>query len=164
MVPLLLGVTLLIQFFHWVEHVAQVYQHWWLGYPIAASSGILFFLDLEWNHLIFNSAYLVLLVAIFLFGRKAFSTSQGATNVYLAGVGIQAYHTFEHVIRIWQYLTANCTPCKGILGWYFDGVYLHFAFNTVVLLFPLIAFVLLGFHRYLSRLPGLLTVPRAKES
>ena len=141
-------VALIIQFFHWIEHVAQVYQHWWLGLSIKESHGILFFLDLEWNHLIFNTLYFVLLMIVW--QKIRHSTSFGGNNFakYILGGGvlIQGYHTIEHLVRIVQYFKIGCTPCRGILGWYIDGVYLHFAFNTIVLVLPLIAFCLLGFR------------------
>ena len=140
--------ALAIQFFHWIEHIAQVYQHMWLALSIKESRGILFFLDLEWNHLIFNALYLVLLIIVW--QRARGSAHFGGNNLakYTLGGGmlIQGYHTIEHIVRIAQYFRTGCAPCKGILGWYIDGVYLHFTFNTFVLVLPLIAFCLIVFR------------------
>jgi len=139
--------TLLVQFLHYIEHLAQVYQHWWLSLPIKESKGILFFLDLEWNHFVFNFAYLVLLVVFFWFLLRKVS-SRAVMRFLIAGTLIQGYHSIEHAIRIWQHIQTACEPCKGILGWYIDGVYLHFAFNTLVLALPLVAFILLAQKRF----------------
>lgn len=137
----ILVLALLIQGFHWIEHLAQVYQHWWLSLPIKESKGILFFLDLEWNHLIFNFVYLLPLAAAWFLLRG--KVSRTAIWFLAVGVLVQSYHVIEHVVRIWQHLQTACEPCKGVLGWYIDGVYLHFAFNTLVLTLPLTAFILL---------------------
>lgn len=136
----ILALALVIQGFHWIEHLAQVYQHGWLSLPIKESRGILFFLDLEWNHFVFNSAYLVLLVAAWFLLRRI--SSRVATRFLVVGVFIQSYHLIEHIVRVQQHIQTACEPCKGILGWYVDGVYLHFTFNTLVLALPLVAFIL----------------------
>ena len=140
--------ALVIQFFHWIEHVAQVYQHMWLGLSIKESRGILFFLDLEWNHLVFNTLYLALLIIVWQGVRRFASFGRNNVAIYALGGGIliQGYHVIEHIVRIVQYFQIGCTPCKGILGWYIDGVYLHFIFNALVLALPLIAFCLLVFQ------------------
>lgn len=137
----ILALALAIQGFHWIEHFAQVYQHWWLSLPIKESKGILFFLDLEWNHFVFNFIYLLLLVAVwFLLRRKV---SRTVIWFLATGTLIQGYHLIEHTVRIWQHIQTACEPCKGILGWYIDGVYLHFTFNTLVFVLPLAVFILL---------------------
>ena len=140
--------ALVIQFFHLIEHIAQVYQHWLLGLSIKESRGILFFLDLEWNHLIFNALYFALLMIVWKKMRRSASFGENHVVTYTLGAGIlvQGYHVIEHIVRIAQYFKIGCTPCKGILGWYIDGVYLHFAFNTFVLVLPLIAFCFLMFR------------------
>lgn len=142
-------IALMAQTFHYVEHVAQVYQHWKLGLSIAESKGILFFLDLEWNHFIFNTLYLVLLIIVSfnLHKLKGYFGSRAALVVLDTCLFVQGYHSIEHAVRMVQYFSTGCTPCKGILGFYFDGVYLHFLFNTLVLILPLISFFMLGFHK-----------------
>ncbi|MEK7560408.1 MAG: hypothetical protein AAB539_00430 [Patescibacteria group bacterium] len=127
--------ALAYQILHWIEHIAQVYQHWWLGLPAKASHGILFFLDLEWNHFVFNTGYLLLLGAAWWLWRKNGLRSRLLDSTVI----IQSYHVFEHTVKIVQHVRTACEPCPGILGKYFDGVYLHFMFNTLVLLLPLAA-------------------------
>lgn len=144
--------ALMVQTFHMVEHVAQVYQHAILGLGIKDSHGILFFLDLEWNHFIFNSLYFALLAAVFFscgFHRRGGPATgkRLACIAFSAAFMIQGYHVVEHTVRMFQFFQIGCTPCKGILGNFFDGIYLHAALNTFVYLLPLIAFIVYGFHR-----------------
>ncbi|MBI4394087.1 MAG: hypothetical protein HY556_09885 [Euryarchaeota archaeon] len=145
-------IAVVVQAFHLVEHFAQVWQHAVQGLPAAASHGILFFLDLEWNHWIFNVAYLVaLLIVGWLLRRPGVrqvlrSRPFGATAIplFAVGVGVQLYHVVEHTVRMYQHLTLGCEPCPGTLAkggillgmGGFDGVYLHFAFNMTVALLP----------------------------
>lgn len=131
--------ALLVQALHEVEHVAQVYQRLWLGMGPQQAHGILFFLDVEWNHFLFNLGYLLLLslVALYLLIHPTFAREQLGKKLFWTGFFIQAYHVVEHTVRMGQFFELGCTPCPGILGWYFDLAYLHFAFNTAALLLPL---------------------------
>lgn len=130
-------IALSYETFHWIEHVAQIYQHWWLQVPIAESHGILFFFDLEWIHFLFNLFILSAFVLLIVF-RQNFSlhskTRAFVTASLIVGFAVQAYHFFEHIIRMVQHARVDCSPCPGFLGWYMDIVYLHFAFNTVAAL------------------------------
>ena len=147
-------VALLYQLFHWIEHVAQVYQHWLLGLPAPKSHGILFFLDFEWNHFVFNTGYLLALVIILFWiiaKRAGHSNMRFTILLLLLGVLIQGYHEIEHIVKIYQHLTVACDSCPGILGKRLDGVYVHFTFNTLVLALPLSAFFTGRFHNNLLR-------------
>lgn len=150
----LLSFALIVQFFHYTEHVAQVYQHWWHGLPIKESGGILYFLNLEWNHLIFNGIYLILLsltCIAYVILKKGSPPPLSSLQAILFLIGttilIQGYHIIEHIIRVSMHLKTGCEPCPGILGKFVDGIYLHFTFNTIVFLLPLIAAVILLRHR-----------------
>lgn len=139
-------IALIIQFFHYTEHLMQLYQHWWLKLPIKKSGGILYFLNLEWNHFIFNAIYLMLLSLVFIacviLKKRSYPLSSSfRTALYLLGITlvIQGYHVIEHIIRVSMHLKTGCEPCPGILGKFVDGIYLHFTFNTIVFLLPLIA-------------------------
>lgn len=147
----LFSFALIVQFFHYTEHVAQVYQHWWQGLPIKESEGILYFLNLEWNHLIFNGLYLALLSFVFI-AYAILLKKEGPlllpsvkTALFLIGITtiIQGYHVIEHVVRIGMHIKTGCEPCPGILGKFADGIYIHFTFNTAVFFLPLIAAVML---------------------
>ena len=151
--------ALAAQTFHMIEHVAQLYQHGILGWSIPASRGLVFFLDFEWNHWFFNATYLVLLFYVFL--QCKFYDSNGpasqrrfACYAFNAGLLVQGYHVIEHTVRIAQFLQTGCDPCKGILGWYFDGVYLHATLNTIVYALPLAAFFVYGFHSKMLSIVG----------
>lgn len=142
----LLVIALIVQFFHYTEHVAQVYQHWWHGLPIKESQGILYFLNLEWNHLIFNGTYLALLgltLIAYVILKKGSPPSLLFLRTVLLLIGttvfIQGFHVIEHIVRVGMHVKTGCEPCPGILGTFVDGIYLHFAFNTVVFFLPLIA-------------------------
>jgi hypothetical protein len=147
--------ALALQGGHYIEHLAQYYQHAFLYLSIKESHGILFFADLEWNHFVFNLLYFVLVayaaVKMEFFTARAFQGMRNAIyrNIFLGGVLLQGYHVLEHSGRIGQHLQTGCTPCPGFLGWYFDGIYLHFTYNSLTLFLPLIAFFGLGIHRQL---------------
>lgn len=153
--PWVFIIVLIIQFFHYTEHLTQMYQHWWQGLPIKESGGILYFLNLEWNHLIFNGAYLLLLGFVFIayiMLKKESTPLLPSFRVALFLIGttilIQGYHVIEHTVRVGMYIKTGCEPCPGILGRVIDGIYLHFTFNTVVFFLPLIAvFILLRTKR-----------------
>ena len=149
---LLVPAAFIFQTLHEVEHFSQIYQRWWLGVGPQMAHGILFFLDIEWNHFLFNTGYLLLLVLIaffLVFDRGAHAEVKKAAfgklglNLFWAGVIIQAYHVIEHTVRMGQFFQLGCTPCPGILGWYFDLAYLHFTFNTLTWLLPTPIFFLI---------------------
>ncbi len=157
-VVIVFGASLAYQILHWVEHAAQAYQHAWLGLSILRSHGIVFFLDLEWNHFVFNTLYWAGLGVVLFGAWRWWRGAARRTNPFafwgflIGGLGMQTYHQVEHTMRMIQHLQVGCEPCPGILGWYLDGVWLHFSLNTVVLAFPLLAFVAYGFHRKLLAL------------
>ncbi len=136
----------------------MVYQHGWLGLSILHTHGALFFFDFEWNHFIFNALAAAALIATF-FGtgmHRAASPARKKPLVFwgflLGGILLQGYHTIEHMVRLYQHLTLGCEPCLGILGSSVNFVYLHFAFNTVVLASSLAAFQAFGFLGALRRM------------
>jgi len=123
------------QSLHMVEHAAQMYQHIVLGLPPQLSNGLLFFLDLEWNHFLFNTLYLVLLAGLYrLLGVRPLPKLRQATATFYAlmvGLYVQTFHVTEHTYRLYQFITTGCTPCSGIIGGFFNMVHLHFVLNTV---------------------------------
>jgi hypothetical protein len=149
-------VALILQGGHMVEHVTQLYQHAFLYLPIKESHGVLFFFDLEWNHFDFNLLYFLLLawafIALAFFSKEAWQGGRKESffrYTFLLGFAVQGYHVLEHTARIGQMLQTGCTPCPGFLGWFFDGIYLHFTLNAITFLLPLIAFFGLNLHRAL---------------
>jgi hypothetical protein len=123
------------QSLHLVEHSAQLYQHMVLKLPPQLSSGLLFFLDLEWNHFIFNTLYFVLLACVFII-LGVWPTWRGTRRgllyyALIVGFYVQAYHVVEHSYRLYQFATIGCTPCTGIIGGFFNMVHLHFVLNLL---------------------------------
>jgi hypothetical protein len=144
--------AILVQVFHMLEHFAQIYQHAILGLSIRDSVGLITFLNLEYVHWIYNLAYLILLGIVFKECR--FFTLKDRTNsqkvaIILFGLSffLQVYHVIEHTVRMSQYHITGCIPCMGILGSYFDGVYLHFVLNFLVFVYPLGVFFMFGFYK-----------------
>lgn len=147
------------QIFHHVEHVVQVYQYGILGLPAQEAAGILWFFDIEWNHFIFNVGYFFgLLILTFLFIKLLRKTNElhHFQNIFLIGglIIIQGWHLIEHSVKMVRHITLGCEPCPGILDslFGFNLIYLHFTFNTLVLLFPLTMFFWFGFHKQLWKI------------
>ena len=124
----------ILQGLHIVEHIAQIYEHAFLGWSIQDSHGIIFFLDLEWNHFIFDSIVYLSLLAYVFFKSKMYLAQSSSIPILLftSGLAFQSYHAVEHFVRMMQYYQSGCTPCLGILGNYVDLVYLHGFLNFAV--------------------------------
>ena len=149
--PALLGfvtfsAVLLIQAFHASEHVAQMVQRYALH--LNRSPGLLgAWFDLEWVHLIYNTALLVALVAVLVVHRRnpaMWRHSDLGAMMLIFVLVFQGYHTMEHGVRVMQYLQHVPIPTPGILGRLFPILELHFWFNAVVTVAILMAY--LGFR------------------
>lgn len=137
-----------IVFLHWVEHLAQVYQVYLLGWLPSEAGG---FLGLylpqlaqsEVLHTLYNTSILVpmlLLLPAFV-GR--------ARRWWLLATAIQSWHFFEHALLQIQWLTGiflfDAPQQTSILQLWFPRVELHFFYNLAVFL-PLV--VGLFYHLY----------------
>lgn len=138
-------IAVVVQTFHQIEHFSQIYQRLWLGVGPQHARGILFFLDVEWNHFLFNLSYFALLsvlafIILYSVDLKSYlkQAQLGTVGLWCFTIGflIQGYHVFEHTVRMGQFFQLGCTPCSGILGQFFDIAYLHFTFNTLTWLLP----------------------------
>lgn len=147
-----LVLAIVLQVFHDIEHFAQMYQRIWLKLSPQMAGGILFFLNVEWNHYLFNTGYFIMLVLVFYFLINDSSlfyslVKSGSGRIimgsFIFGFIFQGYHVLEHTIRMDQYYRLNCSPCPGILGQYFDLAYLHFTFNMITTIFPALLLLLL---------------------
>jgi hypothetical protein len=148
---LVFSAAILYQVSHWMEHMIQVYQHAMLGIIISHSHGALFFLDLEWNHFMFNLLYFAALVLVF-FGGMWFTKIRFRTyplvSVFLGlSVLVEGWHFLEHSVRLYQHVLIGCEPCAGILGASVDIVYLHATYNTLTWILPLTAYLAGGYYR-----------------
>ncbi len=126
-----LAAALVIQAAHVVEHVAQVVQKFVLGYTVAPGFlGSVF--DLEWVHFTFNTALELALIVIFVWWRR--SNLGRVPLILTAAVLFQGYHAFEHVVKMYQYYALGITVApKGILGYIFPLIWLHFSLNLITL-------------------------------
>jgi hypothetical protein len=123
--------ALVIQTAHMVEHVAQVVQRYVLMMERAQGFlGAVF--DLEWVHFAYNSSLEIGFLAVFVLWRRADRTMIPPLLSLL--VLFQGYHVVEHVVKMIQYYALGITMGpKGILGHAVPLIWLHFAFNLIVL-------------------------------
>lgn len=140
-------VGLLYQIVHHVEHVSQIFQYWYLSLLPKFSKGLFFFLDLEWNHFIFDTGYFFImgyatLVFADMWHKQGKKFSVFGASLLILGFLVQGWHAVEHVVRITRHITEGCDPCRGVVdawtGWHL--IPLHFGYNTVTLTLPLMAF------------------------
>lgn len=100
------GMLMALVLGHWGEHVVQAIQLWVLGWPLADARGILgmpfpALVREEWLHYGYNAAMLIgLLLLVRGFGGRA-------RQWWLATIGIQLWHHFEHLILLIQAQTSN---------------------------------------------------------
>ena len=106
---------------HFIEHLAQMFELYVLGYTRAESLGLIglafpLLVRSEWLHYWF---------AVFtLYGLLKYKFSP--TAIYL-----QTSHLIEHTILLTQYLLAFSPT--GIGGIWFARIELHFIYNLIVL-------------------------------
>lgn len=143
--------TLALQAFHIVEHIAQVVQKFVLHSPQA--HGLIGQLDLEQVHFVFNTLYLALLVYVlmrWLALKSELPTRWGTyTTVLVLTVAAQSYHEVEHTVKLVQFLQTHVQGTPGILGRHFDGVIFHFIMNGLVFVPGVVVFYCAGLHRWL---------------
>lgn len=147
----LFTLALLVQAFHFAEHVAQVVQRSILGQQQA--HGLLgAVVDTEWVHFLYNGALLAALAAVAWLGSPALRgrARTGGWALLVAAVGVQAYHFVEHAVRLGEHLATGVDPAPGVLGRFLDLVWFHFWLNAVVYGLMIGAFAALR----LTRCPG----------
>ena len=147
---LLMLETVLLQGFHEIEHVVQVFQRTVLG--IGSGAGLLgSVFDVEPVHMVYNAAFLGLLGLVFagcVGDRAAVPTRRTLVLRLLGGaLAFQAFHTVEHVVKMVQYVQLGMNGTPGIFGYWVPVVYLHLGYNTLALAPVLAAFFLGGLHR-----------------
>lgn len=122
--------ALVIQSAHMVEHIAQVVQKYVLMMDQARGFlGAIF--DLEWVHFVYNSGLEAAFLAAFLLWRRAGRIVPAPLTLVVV---FQGYHVVEHMVKMIQYYALGITMGpKGILGHAVPLIWLHFAFNLIVL-------------------------------
>ena len=145
--------VVLVMAAHESEHVAEVVQKHVLANPCPTDCrGLLgFALDVEWVHAAYNHSLLVLLVAVYvgyrMWERRWRERDFPGWALMTAGVFvIQAYHVFEHSLKLDQWFAnGHHSPTPGLLGQFLPLVELHFAINTVVFACVLAAYFRFSF-------------------
>lgn len=138
--------AVIVQSLHMVEHIGQVTQKFVLHSDRA--HGFIGRLDLEWVHLLYNTALLAPLYVLLLWGSTHLRRHR-AFNVFLAVVLLQGYHLVEHVTKVVQHIETGTQGTPGILGHVIPVIWLHFLFNLIVL-----ALLLIPFWRCMRGIPA----------
>ena len=145
--------TVMIQALHMLEHVAQVFQKFVLGFSYA--HGLIGALDLEQVHFTFNLLYLGALIYVTLgwltFGRRVCKHEKMLGAMLIGTVVAQGYHMVEHSARLVQFLNTGWQGTPGLLGGNFDGVVFHALMNTAVFLPAVVVYFCAGMHKQLFK-------------
>lgn len=150
------ALSIAIQAFHMVEHVAQVLQKF--VFHNVPAHGLIGRLDLEQIHFAFNLFYLATLIVVMV-GWLYYARDITDRHVKLFGfvifgtVLLQSYHMLEHVVKLIQFLETGMQGTPGILGTFIDGVVFHAMMNTAVLVPMVVVFVCAGLTRVLWQQP-----------
>lgn len=137
-----------IVLFHFIEHILQIIQFFFLGYTRSMAGGLLGeqFPDLLTNETLHFGYNLLLLLGIIVLFRGFKGNAQLWWMV--AGM-LQGWHFFEHAILQWQYVTGNywfgADRQTSVLENFIPRIELHFMYNTVVTFAILVA---VGLHLY----------------
>lgn len=139
-----LGVALVIQGLHTLEHVVQSIQVFVFGVPRPLAGGLLgSAVDFPIVHFTYNFAYFLALIwaVAWAYGLGGFRRFDRAGMwALLIAAGIQTYHAAEHVIQISQEIAVGTPRPAGFIGLFQDNVLIHLLLNTIVWVLPLFAF------------------------
>jgi len=126
---------------HWAEHIAQAVQIWGLGWARPKAGGVLgvFFpwlVKSEWLHF----GYAVVMLAGLWLLLPGFVGR--ARRLWRLALGIQIWHTCEHLLLLTQaltgvYLAGRAVP-TSVLQLLFPRVELHLFYNLIVFV-PMVA-------------------------
>ena len=131
--------AVVIQSLHMVEHVAQVIQKFALGREEA--HGLIGMFDFEWVHFAYNAALIITLyLLMFRCSRLLRAKGTGLFYIFGAGVALQSYHMFEHIIKIGQHIQTGEQGTLGFIGNFVNPVWFHFWINLIVLALIVIPF------------------------
>lgn len=148
-VALLFVEMLLLQGFHEMEHIVQVFQRTVLG--IGSGAGMLgSVFDVEPVHMVYNLGFLVLIAAVYqgcrqtrgAIPRNASAVMKLLTVSYI----FQGFHTVEHTVKMVQFFQTGMNGTPGIFGYWIPVVFLHLGYNTALYVPVVMAFFVGGFH------------------
>jgi len=127
---------------HWVEHIAQAYQIWVLGWPVPKARGVLglwfpWLVKSEWLHYGYALAMLIGLAVL----RPGFVGR--ARTWWTVALTIQFWHHFEHLLLLVQaqtqhFLFGRAVP-TSVLQLVFPRVELHLFYNSIVFIPMMVA-------------------------
>lgn len=139
-----LGVALVIQGFHVLEHIAQTLQVFVFGVPRPMAGGLLgSAVDFPWVHFVYNFVLFLALVwvAAWAYGLGGFRRfDRIGMWCLLIAAGIQTYHAGEHIIQISQEFAVGTQRPPGFIGFFQDNVVVHLTLNAVEWVLPFGAF------------------------
>lgn len=139
-----LGVALVIQGAHALEHIVQGLQVFVLGVPRPQAGGILgSAIDFPWVHFTYNFFYFIALAwaTAWAFGLGGFRRfDRWAMWVLIIAAGIQTYHAGEHIVQITQEAAVGTPRPPGFIGLFQDNVIVHLLLNVVEWILPFYAF------------------------
>jgi hypothetical protein len=140
-----LAIAFAVQTAHYIEHITQLYQIYEMGMKPAQAHGLLgSVFDFEWVHFLYNIALEAVLIRLW-FGYRSLARTDSSPDlkrgVWVLGalVVFQGYHTIEHIVKLYQFLSiplyqSGQVPTPGILptltGW--PPFLVHFWLNTIV--------------------------------
>lgn len=130
-----LWIYMVIVFGHWVEHLAQIYQIYAMGWMPAKAGGFLGYLfpainSSEVLHFTYNSLLLAGLTLLLpgMTGR--------ARRSWIMAAAAQSWHWFEHFLLQIQWLTGiylyGGPKQASVLEYWFPRPELHFVYNLIV--------------------------------
>jgi hypothetical protein len=140
-----LMIFLAVVILHWVEHIAQAVQIYFLHWPRPTAGGVLglwfpWLVKSEWLHYGFAVVMLVAFVVL----RHGFTGR--ARTWWNAALWIQVWHHFEHFLLLLQALTGSNLLGKpvptSIAQLVFPRVELHLFYNAIVFVPMVVAMVL----------------------
>ncbi|GEM_PF-3268292 len=139
--------VIFFQGFHEFEHIVQVVQRFTLNIP--NGNGIIGqAVDVEPLHFLYNFVLLLFLGILWwaadLPRRRGRDWGRLGFGLVAFGTVAQCWHMVEHVAKIIQYLPNHVNGTPGLLGVYFNVVWLHFFYNTLVYLPLLLGFFAAG--------------------
>lgn len=138
-----LGVLLVLQAFHTLEHIVQVIQYYVLDRPPALSYGLLSSLNAEWVHFSWNWTVVALVIFLYVKGIRngwaklliVYSVLHGLEHTYML---VRYYVVLQEMAQLGVAPLPVASGLPGVLGR--DG--------------------LLALSAFCGRIPGLTTAPR----
>ena len=130
---------LVIQGFHFVEHIIQLIQIKAFGVPEDQALGVLgavfaFHGTEEWLHLAFNLSLLTAVLWIQPAVRDAIADRARYLAFLGLAAGLELWHVIEHLVVTGNMIAngGGC-PCLGILDRFIPDTTLHLGYNTLAL-------------------------------